>query len=76
MKEINPDCGGIHVIPSEIEKLQKMNEELLEAVKRSRFYVQMIWDETKGTEREGSAMGAADVLRSIDKVIEKGEKGL
>jgi hypothetical protein len=32
-EKINPDCGGTHVIPSEIEKLQKMNEELLECLK-------------------------------------------
>lgn len=37
--------------------------------KKRKEYNQRLWDETKGTEREGSAMGAADDLR-ISKDIE------
>jgi len=48
--------------------------ELFKLIKRARLYVQQIWDETKGTEREGSAMGAADTLKLIDEEIEKAEK--
>lgn len=42
---------------------------LVEVLLRARYYVQQAWDETRGTDREATAMGAADVLHSTDEAL-------
>jgi hypothetical protein len=42
---------------------------LVKALEKSRLYVELIWNETKGTEREGTAMGAADTLSKINEAL-------
>lgn len=54
---------------TERRKLKADNAALLEAAKGALWCAQRLWDDTKGTEREGSAMGAAATLESLKKAI-------
>ena len=59
----------------DLKRLKEDNE-------KRRAYYQRVWDETKGTEREGSAMGAAHELRLASDIesllarLEAAEKAL
>lgn len=44
------------------------------ALRDAKPYVQDVWDETKGTSREGTAMGAAHTLNVIESLLSHSRK--
>ena len=53
---------------NDLKSKLKVAEEALESARPS---IKRLWDDTKGTEREGSAMGASHSLKAIDSALKQ-----
>lgn len=65
--DINPDCQCSHVIPEQIEKLQKSHEALLEVAKKAEKVLTDIW-------KAGDFNKDYPVIKELRKVIASVEK--
>lgn len=61
-------------LEARIRAHEKTIEELVEALKACELPVNRLWDETKGTEREGTAMSCANARQKMNAVLAKHAK--